>query len=186
MKISLVCSLFLLVLAAGLSAQTPTPVEDTIPRATVKSVTKVDPGDLLFAIRIYASKSEILYLSEKLTKEQKKAQVRDKERDDDPSPPPFNLNGSTLTDVLTGQVYPNRPTLPSTPFVGPMEILTSVNPGGWIQMGIAFPLPPPPPLKDGKKQPYQLVFRVPKLKIETPIELDPDTLQPVPVKSKSQ
>lgn len=186
MKSSLLYSLFLLVFAAALSAQTPASVEDTIPQAKVRSVTKIDPGDLLFAIRIYASKSEILYLSEELTKEQKKAQVRDKERDDDPSPPPFSLNGSTLTDVLTGQVYPNRPMLPTTPFVGPMEILTSVNPGGWIQMGIAFPLPPPPPLKDGKTQPYQLVFRVPKLKIETPIELDPDTLQPLSAKSKPQ
>ena len=140
---------------------------------------------MLFAIRLYASKSEVLYLSEKLTKEQKQTQAKDKEGDDEPAPPPFSLDGSTLTDMLTGQVYPNRSALPTTPFVGPMQILTSVNPGGWIQMGVAFPLPPPPPLKDGKKQPYQLVFRIPKLKIETPIELDPDTLQPLPAKSKS-
>lgn len=183
MKSILLSALLFLVPVSVLPAQTP--VEDVTPRAALRSVTKVEPGDLLFAIRLHASKSKALYLSEEPTEEQRKMQARDRETNDEPAPFPFSLNGSTLTDMLTGQVYPNRPALPTTPFVGPMEVLTSVSPGGWIQMGIAFPLPPPPPLKDGKKQPYQLVFRVPKLKIETPIELDPDTLQPLPAKSKS-
>lgn len=158
-------------------AQSVPPAEES-PRAVIRNLTKLPSGDWLFAIRIFAPKNRVLFLAGPILKP-----VPGGPKDeyaDEPVPEPFSLNGSTLRDLLSGKVYANRPAVPNEPFVGPMDILTSVNPGGWVQLGLAFPpIPPPPPDKDGKKQPYQLLFSIPSLKIETKLQLDPESLQPL-------
>jgi hypothetical protein len=158
--------LCLVALGAGICGAA-SPAEN-VPRAVLRKVVPLTSGDLLFAVRIYAPANRMLFLNG--------ASGR---KPDAENPPPFSLNGSTLTDVFSGAAFENRPSVPPEPFVGPMEILTSLNPGGWVQLGVAFPKPPPPPLKDGKKQPYQLLLRIPQLAIEAPLKLDPDTLQPL-------
>ena len=163
-------------LASSCYAQESKPKAD-VPRAVISDVKTTHDGGLVFACRVFASKTKILYLHGEFVKP-----VPGGPTDpgaSDPVPLPFSLNGSTLTDLATNKVFANLPSVPSEPFFGPMEILTSVSPGGWIQMGIAFPPLPPPPMKDGKKQPYSLLFSIPSLKIETQLKLDPETLKPV-------
>ena len=58
-----------------------------------------------------------------------------------------------------------------------MDLTGEVAPGGWYQLGVAFPAIPPPPDKEGKKQPLLLLFSIPELKIETHLKLDPDTFK---------
>lgn len=166
-------SILFLLLRSGLCfAQQTTPQED-VPRAVISEVQKIPDGGFLFAVRIYASKKETLFLTGP------KVIPKPDDLERDPLPLPFTLNESTLQDLFTQKVYANLPSLPSEPYVGPMEILTSLSPGGWTQMGIAFPAVPPPPVKDGKKLPYVFLFKIPKLKIETKIMLDPETLKPI-------
>lgn len=145
------------------------------PKAEVAEVGKSPEGGVLFAVRLHASKDKALNLSRRPA--QRKPDAPRQEGDNDPLP--FSLAGSTLRDLYTNEVYQSLPSLPATPFFGPMEILTGLNPGGWIQLGVAFPPLPPPPVKDGKKQPYKLLFSIPSLKIQTPLTLDPETLQPI-------
>lgn len=175
---TLLILVFFAAAAVGWTQQPAASPED-VPRSVIRKLTRVPSGDWLFTMRVYASKKEVLYLTGP-----KREPVPGGPVDDNPEfavPDPFSLNGSTLTDEFSGKTYANLSMLPSEPFVGPMEILTSINPGGWVQMGLAFPAIPPPPLdKEGKKQPYRLLFSIPKLKIETRLKLDPDTLQPLP------
>ena len=151
------------------------------PRTVVAEVNKTPDGELLFSIRVFASKSKPLILSGPVVphaplppNSPQLAGLAD--------PLPFSIAGSTLKDLSAdGQTYTSLPKLPTTPFVGPMEILTTISPGGWIQLGLAFPPIPPPPIgKDGKKQPYLLLLEIPKLKLSTTLTLDPDTLKPAP------
>ena len=152
---------------------------DKTPRAEIAVVTKCQSGELLFAVRIHASKTDTLYLGGKFVKPLPGGPTRQGGGLAGSEQLPFSLNGSTLKDLNTGEIYSNLAMLPHEPFYGPMEALTSVLPGGWIQLGIAFPYIPPPPPKDGKKQPYLLLFSIPSLKIETQLKLDPDTMKPI-------
>lgn len=167
--------LFLFV-TSGFAQQAPSPQPATpdAPRAEVSEVKKVPGGGVLFAVRLHASKTKALDLSRPPAR--RKPGATPEEGDNDPLP--FSLAESTLVDVYSGKVYKALPLLPMDPYVGPMEVLSGINPGGWIQLGVAFPALPPPPEKDGKKQPYQLVFAVPELKLQTKILLDPETLEP--------
>ena len=162
-----------------LSMAQDSPVAEKVPHADIAIATKSQAGEMLFAVRIYASKSGTLYLGGKLVKPLPGGPTRQGGAAAGSEQLPFSLNGSTLKDLNTGQIYANLPALPPEPFYGPMEALTSVLPGGWIQLGIAFPSIPLPPPKDGKKQPYLLLFSIPALKIETNLKLDPDTLKPM-------
>jgi len=163
--------------AAPCHGEEPKPVED-IPRAVISDVATTSSGGVLFACRVFASRSKILYLHGEFVKPA--ADKASNPRDRDAVPLPFSLNGSTLTDLATGKVYANLPSIPREPYFGPMEILTSISPGGWIQLGVAFPPLPPPPLdKDGKPLPYQLRFEIPKLKISSVVKLDPGSLKPI-------
>ena len=168
--------LCVLVLAVHGRAEEKNPVED-VPRAVISDVKTTPGGGLLFACRVFASKTKILYLHGEFLKTVPRGPGDP--GGIDPVPLPFSLNGSTLTDLVSGTVFVNLPSIPNEPFFGPMEALTSISPGGWIQLGVAFPPLPPPPVKDGKKQPYQLLFEIPKLKIHSPLKLDPDTLKPI-------
>ena len=174
-KISIPLLLVFILVATGRAEEKK--LKEDIPRAVISDVKTPPGGGLLFACRVFASKTKILYLHGEFVKT-----VPGGPMDpgvSDPVPLPFSLNGSTLTDLSTGKVFANLPSVPSEPFFGPMETLTSISPGGWIQMGIAFPPLPPPPMKDGKKQPYLLMFSIPALKIETQLKLDPETLKPI-------
>lgn len=155
-------------------AQLPSPTPD-IPRARVMEVARTPEGGLLVGIWLYASSSKPLNLS-RPPAPIKPGQIR---MEGDTDPLPFTLAGSTLRDLFTEQVYPCLDQIPDKPYLGPMDVTGTLAPGGWMQMGVAFPPIPPPPLKDGKKQPYQLLFAIPQLKIQTKFKLDAETLQPV-------
>ena len=151
------------------------PAEDVPRRAVVSEVRPLPEGGLLFAVRLYASQSKPLNLSRPhapITRDPRSPKV---EGEDDPLP--FSLEGSTLRDTTTNKVYKCLPSVPLSPFVGPMEITTLLRAGSWMQLGVAFPALPPPTEKDGKKQPYQLLFEIPELKIHTPLKLDPETFK---------
>jgi len=47
--------------------------------------------------------------------------------------------------------------LPSKPFYGPNELLTTIRPGEWLQMSVLFPSPPIPAAGSDGKVPIQKV-----------------------------
>lgn len=147
--------------------------EEDRPRAVIAEVIKLPDGGLLLAVRLYASRSATLVLSHPTSR---RAVSLNKFEEDDS---PFSLAASSLQDVYTGAIYTPLTSVPSKPFVGPMAVTTELNPGGWLQLGVAFPEIPKPPEKEGKKLPYQLIFQVPELKVETKIVLDAETLKPL-------
>ncbi len=165
---------FCAIVLAPCSAGQPKPEED-LPRAVISEVKKTTERGMLFAVRLYASKTKDLNLQRQRPRRNPDAP---KEIGDD-DPLSFSLAGSTLQDVYSGKVYPCLPILPQNPFVGPMEVTAAIRAGGWLQLGVAFPPIPPPPDKDGRKQPYQLVFEIAELKIRTLVSLDPSTLNPL-------
>ena len=168
--------MILILCLPGAFGQAPRPArEPDVPKATIAKVKTVPGGGLIFAIRLYAPNTKSLNLSRPPIKI-----VRDgppQMGDDDPRP--FTLAGSTLRDLESNTVYNCLDLLPDEPYFGPMEVLTAINPGGWLQLGIAFPPLPPPFERNGKKLPYQLLFEIPELKIRTVIKLDPETLKPM-------
>ena len=169
-------------LAAPCFAQEKKPeAKPDIPRAVVADVRKTPEGGLLFAVRVFASNSKPLSLSRTAAPHAPLPPNAPPQAGLD-DPLPFSIAGSTLRDLNAGQTYTSIPRLPDTPFVGPMEALTTIAPGGWLQLGVAFPpIPLPPPGKDGKKQPYLLLLEIPQLKISTTLKLDPDTLKLIPL-----
>lgn len=58
---------------------------------------------------------------------------------------PFSLASARLVDEGTKQAFTALPTLPSQPYYGPNAMVTTLSPGGWIQMAVYFNAPPPPP-----------------------------------------
>jgi len=148
------------------------------PQVVVSDVQITPTGELLFAIKIFASTTKPLSLNGGIPEPDPEAS-ENPSSNSDPIPLPLTLNGSTLTDVRTKVVYANLPTLPPEPFVGAMETLTTISAGGWIQMGIAFPPLPPPIVKKGIRWRYKLRLDIPQLKLSTVIKLDPDTLKPI-------
>lgn len=158
----------------GQEAQ-PTP---ELPQARVTAIQVLPDGGLLFAVQLRATSSAPLALSRPPAPiPNGQARV---EGDDDPRP--FSLAASTLTDLDTEQVLRPLQLLPRKPFVGPMETTSTLAPGGWTQMGVAFPPLPPPRRNEqtGVAEPYRLMFRIPELQIETPLTLDPETKELVP------
>lgn len=155
-------------------SQQPSPTPD-VPKANIFEVKTLPTGGLLFAVRLFASQSKPLNLfrppPRSIPGQPKLEGAND--------PRPFSLDGSTLQDLYTQKIYPNLSNLPSNPYVGPMDVTATVAPGGWYQLGLAFPPIPAPPEKNGKKQPYELLFSIPELKIETRLTLDPETMAPL-------
>jgi len=77
-------------------------------------------------------------------------------------PKNFSLRASYLVDTYTSNKIAANPSLPYRPYYGPMDLITIVPQGGWVQMGISFPIPPPPPLdKFGNPQAYKLQLFLP-------------------------
>ena len=166
--------LCLLLIAASCRAQEKK-VGGILPRAEISDVRRTSDEGLLFVCKIFASKSQVLYLNDVFRKPDPVGQAAPSGLKNAP-PSPFSLNGSKLTDITTGTVYENTTALPTAPYFGPMEVLTSIPPGGWIQMAVAFPPLPPPPMKDGKPQPYKLLFEIPHLKARISIKLSSESL----------
>ena len=73
---------------------------------------------------------------------------------------PFSLLGAVLIEQASGSKYPALQSQPSSPYYGPSEIVSQLNPGGWLQMAVAFPAPPPPPPDSNGKVPVQKVYVV--------------------------
>jgi hypothetical protein len=165
-------------------AQTPSPSPTPdVPRAKVSEVRKLPTGAFLFAVRLYASASKPLTLM----RPPAKIPPGQPRQEGDNDPLPFSLAGSTLKDLITGEVYNAYPMVPNEPYLGPIDITGVLAPGGWMQLGVAFPpIPEPPPDEKGQKQPYRLLFSVPELKIESLVTLDPVTLKPILKDVKSQ
>jgi hypothetical protein len=164
-------SLICLGTAMAALAQQPSPAPD-IPKAKITLVKKLPDSGFLLAVKLYASPSKPLILSHSSNAKNPDGSLGE-------NIIPFSLAASTMKDLYSGTVYRALRDVPREPYVGPIDSVMGVAPGGWIQLGVAFPPIPPPPDKDGKKQPYQLLFSVPELKIETSILLDPQTLQPI-------
>ena len=164
------CCLAAVIVNAWSQQASPTP---DVPEAKISQVKVLPGGGLLFAIRLYASKTKPLKLMRPPPKI-KPGQVR---VPGDTDPQPFSLAGSTLQDLYTQKVYPCLNLLPNSPYFGPMDVTGEVAPGGWYQQGVAFPAIPPPHDKEGKKQPLLLLFSIHELKIETHLKLDPDKLK---------
>jgi hypothetical protein len=172
----------LLCLSANGQTPSPSPTPD-VPRAKVSEVRKLPTGAFLFAVRLYASPSKPL----KLMRPPAKIPPGHPRQEGDDDPLPFSLAGSTLKDLITGTVHNAYPLVPNEPYFGPIDVTGNLAPGGWMQLGVAFPpIPEPPPDEKGQKQPYRLLFSVPELKIETLVTLDPVTLKPILKDVKSQ
>lgn len=171
MKILVSAFCIFVIAGAGWAQQSQDPTDT--PQAKVYEVKKIPDGGFLFAIRLHASKGKPLTLAHWPGNGKENSQKPEED------PKPFSLAGSTLRDLNGDKTYTCLPRLPYSPYVGPMEVTSEVPPGGWMQFGVAFPPIPAPPDKDGKKQPYQFIFSVPQLKLETRVTLDPDSLSPV-------
>lgn len=174
----LLCSIFL-VLPAAAVANPPTEAEGSErPRARIAEVKVLPEGALLFAVRIHAPRDKSLRLAG--------VTPRGFEAEDDLGPMPFSLAGSTLSVAHANQVIKPYPTVPQEPYFGPIDYAGDLAPGAWIQLGLAFPpLPDPPKDPDGNALPYEVVFRVPELRIETKLILDPVTFQPISLEGAS-
>ncbi len=97
----------------------------------------------------------------------------------DPQPDPLSLRGASLVDVATQKNFPALAEAPSSPFVGPMALITSMRPNEWLQMGVQFPAPPTPPRDENGKVPEQKVFVVfPNAKLPTKEFVLPPPAQP--------
>jgi hypothetical protein len=168
-------ALFMAACPAYTQPPDPSPTPD-LPEARVHEVRKLPGGAFLFVIRLYAAPGKPLKLMRPPPRRPPSAEPR--EGDDDPLP--FSLAESTLKDLFTNKTYEAYPLLPKKPYLGPLEITGALAPGGWTQLSVAFPPIPDPPLDEkGHKQPYQLLFSIPELKLETSLLLDPETLQPI-------
>jgi len=91
---------------------------------------------------------------------------------------PFSLWKSHLVDLHTNQVLKPLARRLRRPYFGPPRTLVNLPPHGWIQLGIAFPAPPQPPLgQDGKPQELKFKFVLPKrdlpLTISIPYQAPP-------------
>lgn len=130
-------------------------LEDRI-KLSIANVGHSSDGRLVLGVRIAAKLSEDLTLQG----EREKAGV-DQVAGEMPFQA-FTLAGSYLVDSYSNQKIEASPNLPRRPYYGPMEIVMKISKGGWLDLGIAFPKPPPPPLnKDGKPQPYRLMLHTP-------------------------
>ena len=143
--------------------------EDRI-RLSVSNIGHADDGQLVLCVRIHAKATEDLSLFGEREK---------------PGPNqvagmmpflPFSLASSYLVDTYTNEKIETSPHLPRKPYYGPMEVVMGVCRNGWLELGVAFPKPPPPPLdKYGNPQPY-------KLMLHTPLDAEP-VLVTFPAKS---
>lgn len=72
-------------------------------------------------------------------------------------PDPLSLRGAVLVDDANQKKYSALAELPSKPFYGPNELLTTIRPGEWLQMSVLFPSPPIPAAGSDGKVPMQKV-----------------------------
>jgi hypothetical protein len=147
------------------------PVPGATARIDVTQTQKAPDGGLLLSLQIVAAKSQGLDLF--IPAPPRPAGTEPVEGDDDPLP--ISLLGSKLTDVATGNVIECLATLPTSPIVGPMEACTSLAPGAWIQMGVAFPQIPPVKSQSGEAEIQTFKLFVPALKLETTFKVNPET-----------
>jgi hypothetical protein len=127
-----------------------------------------DNGDLVISIRLHASASKGLKLVGAVNI------LGPDSPNPDPSVHPFSLADSYLLDSYTQAKIPARNEVPNKPYFGPCKLDFTVNldKGGWMQLGVAFPAPPAPPLApDGKKQDYKLVLYLPSWLGAKPVSL---------------
>ena len=159
MKIFFQFAVFLLALFTSvvpLAAQSkPAPKDDRI-RLSIVRIVHTPDGNLLLAVKIAAKAAENLSLHGEREKPQIGMSVNDAPL------MPFSLAGSFLTDTYDDKRYNALPNVPDKPFFGPLEVVVSVQRGGFYIMGVAFPpIPPPPPDKEGKPQDYKLMLHTP-------------------------
>jgi len=74
---------------------------------------------------------------------------------------PFSLTKATLVDEQRSTRHPALSWLPTTPFFGPESVVTSVHPGQWIGMAVAFPAPPPVTDAQGNPLPQSVTLHLP-------------------------
>ncbi len=157
-----------LILVSAVAAMAASPGQttpDSSPKRVKLSVEKAvraDSGELLLGVRILAEGGPLTL------------QGTGKSGGDADGPPPaFSLAHAYILDTASGQKIPALATLPHRPFLGPLEIVTVILKGDWIEMGVAFPFPatPPPTPGAGGSPKSQLLLYLPLDAKPVPITL---------------
>jgi len=83
--------------------------------------------------------------------------------EDEELPRAFTLTSARMIDETTRKEFSALPSLPSKPYFGPNAMVTTLGPGGWIQMAVCFNAPPPLPAgEDGKRPPQKVTVLFPR------------------------
>lgn len=150
---------------AALSQPTPRPAAggETI-KIEVVQTGRAEKGEIVLRVRIHAAGKDLDLGTVDRAPNGDTREIR-----------AFSLEGSTLTDAYSNKTYPALSSQPRKPYFGPMSLLSKISRGGWIDMGVAFPaIPPPPPDRDGKAQPYKLLLTLPLENVQAvPLTLSP-------------
>ena len=133
-------------------------------KAEVVQTGRAEKGEIVLRIRIHASGKDLDLGTVERSSNGDTREIR-----------AFTLEGSTLTDLYSNKGYSALTSQPRKPYYGPMTLLSKISRGGWIDMGVAFPaIPPPPPDRDGKAQPYKLLLSLPVQNLQAiPLTLPP-------------
>lgn len=125
-------------------------------RISVEHIGHASDGQLVLCVRIFAKTSEDMKL---YGEREKPGQYEAAEMMPVRA---FSLARSYLVDTYTNEKIAALPHLPRLPCYGPMEVVMGISRGGWLDLGVAFPKPPLPPLdKNGKQQDYKLLLYTP-------------------------
>lgn len=137
-------------------AQAPKKEKEDRIRVSVANLGHAGDGELVLCVRIFAKASEDM----KLYGDREKAGPN--EAADMMPVRAFSLASSYLVDTYTNEKIAASPHLPRKPYYGPMDVVMGISKGGWLDLGVAFPKPPVPPLdKNGKQQDYKLLLYTP-------------------------
>lgn len=153
--------------AASLFAGEGPEVATTWPgvKLQVSDIRRLDDTHVLMVIRLKSTGAEPVAIGE-LPKEPPSRPSKPSTgglNDAEELPRPFSLESARLVDETTKQEFTALPSLPSQPFFGPNAMVTTLSPGGWIQMAVHFNAPPPlPPGKDGKRPPQKVTALFPR------------------------
>ncbi len=167
MKSSLLPILLSVLLSVSLLAEESREVPTTWPgvKLQVFDIKRLDDSHVLMVIRLKSDETltEPVMIGDLPKETKRRRHVRTSKsakgmmEDDEELPRAFSLASARLVDEATRQEFAALSTLPSKPYFGPNAMMTTLGPGGWIQMAVCFKAPPPLPTGEDGKRPLQKV-----------------------------
>jgi hypothetical protein len=163
MKFPFLSILLSVLMTVSLLAEGSVEVPTTWPgvKLVVFDIKRLDDNHVLMVIRLKSdgAATEPVMIGD-LPKEAKPGPAKTQKgalNDDEKLPRPFSLTSARMVDETTRLEFAALPSLPPKPYLGPNAMITTLGPGGWIQMAVCFKAPPPLPVGEDGKRPAQKV-----------------------------